>query len=45
MTISGCLFFRDFNHFAALVAAAMRAGAMGKLRFVAIRALGAAGYV
>jgi hypothetical protein len=44
MTISGVLFFRDFDHFAALITAAMRAGAMGKLRFVAVGALGAAGH-
>ncbi len=42
MTVFGMLFFRDFDHFAAFVLAAMRAGAMGKLRFVAIGALGMA---
>jgi hypothetical protein len=42
LTISGALFFRDFDHFAALVAAAMRTGAVRKLRFVAIGALGVA---
>jgi hypothetical protein len=41
-TIFGGLFFRDFDHFAALVLAAMRAGAMWKLRFVAIGALSVA---
>jgi hypothetical protein len=42
MTISGVLFFRDFDYFAALVAAAMRTGAMRKLGFVAIGTLGMA---
>jgi hypothetical protein len=42
MTLFGELFFRDLDHFTALVAAAMRAGAMGKLGFVAIGALGVA---
>jgi hypothetical protein len=42
LTVSGALFFRDFNYFAALVLAAMRTGAMRKLRFVAIGALGVA---
>jgi hypothetical protein len=43
MTISGVLFFLNLNHFTALIAAAMRTGAVWKLRFVAIGALGAAG--
>jgi hypothetical protein len=42
MTISSSLFFRNLDDFAALIAAAMRTGAVGKLRFVAIGALGAA---
>ena len=42
MTISGALFFRDLDHFATFIAAAMRTGAMRELRFVAIGALGAA---
>jgi hypothetical protein len=42
LTLFGVLFFRDFNHFAALILTAMRTGAMGKLRFVAIGALGVA---
>jgi hypothetical protein len=42
LTGFGGLFFRDFNHFAAFVLAAMRAGAVRKLRLVAIRALGVA---
>jgi hypothetical protein len=42
MTVFGALFFRDLDHFTAFVAAAMRAGAMGKLWFVAIGALGVA---
>jgi hypothetical protein len=42
LTLFGALFFRDFNHFAALVLAAMRAGAMRELGFVAIGALGVA---
>jgi hypothetical protein len=40
-TISGALFFRDLDHFTAFITAAMRAGAVGKLRFVAIGAFGA----
>lgn len=43
MTLTGVLFFRNLYHFPAFVAAAMRTGAMGKLWFVAIGALGAAG--
>lgn len=43
MTISSALFFHNLNDFTAFVAATMRAGAMGKLWFVAIGALGAAG--
>ena len=43
MTLPEALFFRNLDHFAAFVAAAMRAGAVGKLRLVAIGALGAAG--
>jgi len=43
MTISDALFFRNLNHFPAFIAAAMRTGAVWKLRFVAIGALGAAG--
>ena len=42
LTISAGLFFRDFDHFTAFVLAAMRTGAMRKLRFVAIGALGVA---
>jgi hypothetical protein len=42
LTGFGGLFFRDFDHFAALVLAAMRTGAMRKLGFVAIGALGVA---
>jgi hypothetical protein len=42
MTISGALFFRDFDHFASFIAATMGAGAMRELGFVAIRALGVA---
>jgi hypothetical protein len=42
LTLFGSLFFRDLDHFTALVLAAMRAGAMWKLRFVAIGALGVA---
>jgi hypothetical protein len=45
MTISGGLFFRNLDHFAAFVAATMWTGAVRKLRFVAIGALGAAGYL
>lgn len=33
------LFFGDFDDFTALVLAALRAGTMGKFRFVAVRAL------
>jgi len=40
MTISGALFFRNLDHFTAFIAAAMRTGAVRKLRFVAIGALG-----
>jgi hypothetical protein len=43
MTIPDRLFFRNLDHFASLIAAAVRAGAMRKLRLVAIGALGAAG--
>jgi len=43
MTISGSLFFRNLNYFAAFIAATMRTGAVRKLGFVAIGALGAAG--
>jgi hypothetical protein len=39
LTGFGGLFFRDFDHFAAFVLAAVRTGAMRKLRFVAIGAL------
>jgi hypothetical protein len=39
MTFPNALFFRNLDHFAAFVAAAMRTGAVGKLRFVAIGAL------
>jgi hypothetical protein len=42
MTISGALFFRNLDYFAAFVAAAMRTGAVGKLGLVAIGALGVA---
>jgi len=42
LTLFAVLFFRDFNHFAAFVLATMRTGAMWKLRFVAIGALGVA---
>ena len=42
MTFSGSLFFRNLDHLAAFVTAAMRAGAVRELRFVAIGALGAA---
>jgi hypothetical protein len=42
LTFFGALFFRNLNHFAALVAAAMRTGAVWKLGFVAIGALGVA---
>jgi len=42
MTISRSLFFRNLDHFAALVAATVRTGAVRKLRFVAIGALGVA---
>jgi hypothetical protein len=42
LTGFGALFFRDFDHFTALVLAAMRTGAVRKLRFVAIGALGVA---
>jgi hypothetical protein len=42
LTVCGALFFRDFDHFAALVLAAMRTSSMGKLRFVTIGALGVA---
>jgi hypothetical protein len=42
LTFFGGLFFRNLDHFAAFVAAAMRAGAMRKLGFVAIGALGVA---
>jgi hypothetical protein len=38
----GDLFFRYLDYFAALIAPAMRTGAVRKLGFVAIRALGAA---
>jgi hypothetical protein len=44
-TESGPLFFRNLDHFTALIAAAVRAGAMGKLGLMAIGALGAAGYL
>jgi len=40
LTRFGGLFFRDFDHFAALILAAVRARAMRKLGFVAIGALG-----
>jgi hypothetical protein len=43
MTISDALFFRNLNHFAAFVAAAVRTGAVRKLGFVAIGALGVPG--
>jgi hypothetical protein len=39
MTISIGLFFRDFDHFPAFIAAAMRASAVGEFRFVAVGAL------
>jgi hypothetical protein len=42
MTISGALFFRNLDYFAAFVAAAMRTGAVRELGFVAIRTLGMA---
>jgi hypothetical protein len=42
MRTFGGLFFGNLDHFTALVAAAMRTGAMGKLGFVAIGALGVA---
>jgi hypothetical protein len=42
MTFSASLFFRDLDHFAALILTAMRAGAMRKLGFVAIGAFGVA---
>jgi hypothetical protein len=44
MTISRTLFFRNLDHFATFIAAAMRTGAVGEFRFVAIGALGVAGY-
>ena len=37
---AGRLFLGDLDHFAAFVAAAMRADAVGQLGLVAIRALG-----
>jgi len=39
----GSLFLGNFNYFAAFIASAMRAGAMGQFRFVTIGTLGAAG--
>jgi len=42
MTFSGALFFRNLNHFAAFIAAAMRTGTVREFGFVAIGALGAA---
>jgi hypothetical protein len=42
LTFYGALFFRNLNHFAAFIAAAMRTGAMWEFRFVAIGALGMA---
>ena len=45
MTFSRPLFFRNLNHFAALIAPAMRTGAVRELGFVAIGALGDAGFL
>jgi hypothetical protein len=42
MTISGALFFRNLDDFAAFISSAMRTGAMRELRFVAIGTLGMA---
>jgi hypothetical protein len=40
MTVLGALFFRNLDHFAAFVAAAVRTSPVWELRFMAIRALG-----
>jgi len=41
--VLGKLLLDDFDHFTALIVAAVRAGAMGQLGLVALRALGDAG--